>query len=371
MSAGDQIQKLEALLERVRRNRTAAPVRSAATLATPSLALEPLSATTAPATVPFPSRAPAAAPPAATPPTAPVAPPAPAPPPAAELSPPPEPSKPATVPEPPAAASWHPEPGSAVQPRPSTMPPVELSDDDLLEVSTLPPAAEQAASVDVVTADDAVGEVDVVAEADVEEEAPVSSSRFRVPGTLDEAIASATHNEPDLAVPVQTPPPESGPQEALPAQGLEASRVPDVDQLEADLMPPPSMGPTAEQLGETIELEEPRGPELEIDVVAAQAESEPAPPEELEVALPRQSLASGLYDVQEVQITAPPPEAVVTVEAPGAPAAATIPSASGSSGQPELTVRPALGATDVASMELVAQASPKTFLELLDGSLSV
>ena len=89
--------------------------------------------------------------------------------------------------------------------------------------------------------------------------------------TLDEALAGAAELEGEALegereVPIKTPPPESGPQEALPPTGLEAGRTPNVAELEADLMPPPSMGPTAEQLGETIELEAPRGPELEIDV---------------------------------------------------------------------------------------------------------
>jgi hypothetical protein len=100
---------------------------------------------------------------------------------------------------------------------------------------------------------------------------------------------------------------------------LAAPEAPDVDALlEADLLPPvrerqpfesveppfelssPASipgGPTAEQLGQTIELEEARGPELELDATAASsalpAQAEPELEEELEVTLPgRQALSS-------------------------------------------------------------------------------
>jgi len=245
---------------------------------------------------------------------------------------------------------------------------MEISDDDLLDVTTLPPVGappSSAAARSQSVQDDE--DIDVEVE---EEKAPVSSSRFKVPGTLDEALANAAQLEGDREIPIKTPPPESGPQEALPATGLDAPGVPDMDQLEADLMPPPSMGPTAEQLGETIELEPPRGPALEIDVVSAKAEpaTEP-PPEELEVTLPRASLPSGLYDVE---ISVPPPEAVVTLDAPPGQAhvAVTVPAAARDEG-PERTARPALGATDVAAVTLATPAQPKTFVELLDAALGV
>jgi hypothetical protein len=145
--------------------------------------------------------------------------------------------------------------------------------------------------------------------------------------------------------------------------------LPDVDQLEADLDGPPSLGPTAEQLGETIELEAPRGPELEIDVtVVSEAAVTVEAAEELEVTLPRASMPSGLYDVN---VTAPPPEPVVTLEAPPqAPAAVTQPAPA--SDQPDRThARPAVGATDVAQVSLVPQSAPRSFVELLDASLGL
>ncbi len=373
MSIGDQIQKLEALLERVRRNKSPAPIRAAVASAAPAAA--PLSLDALPV-------APVAVAPvepfAASPSTIGVSPPLP---PVAPVTPPAPPvtPSPATVesalptrpmsepPAPPVATpSWQPEPGSAVQPRP-TEPPTELSDDDLLEVTTLPPEAEISGTVDVGAA---TGARSSPPEAQ-EDEAPTSSRRFRVPSTLDEALASAaeTEIEGEREIPAQTPPPESGPQEALPATGLEAGRLPDVDQLEADLDGPPSLGPTAEQLGETIELEAPRGPELEIDVaVVNETEVTVEAAEELEVTLPRASLPSGLYDVN---VTAPPPEPVITLEAPPqAPPAVTQPAPA--SDQPDRThARPAVGATDVAQVSLVPQSVPRSFVELLDASLGL
>lgn len=364
MTPTERVQKLEALLARVQRNRSAAPTHAAAPVA---------SAPVAPVAVSAPP-APTHDPPAPTP-------------------------EPPVAEAPSVATSWAPEPGSGMQQRPATvapsLPPEEVSDDDLLEVTTIPPAPAVAAEAPApelaaeepppelevaateITLEPAILEPDAREVSEVtsvgDDQAPVSSSRFKVPATLDEAIAGAS--EAEREIPVKTPPPESGPQEALPATGLEAARTPDVDQLEADLDSPPSMGPTAEQLGETIELEEPRGPELEIDVTVEEepAAASVAVPEELEAALPRPSLQSGLYDV-----TAPPPaaypEPVLADEPPSvqAPAAhqtvpVEVPAATG----PERTVRPAFGATDVADVRLGAAASPKTFVELLDASLGV
>jgi hypothetical protein len=374
VSVSDQIQKLEALLERVRRNKSAAPVRAVVASAEP-IALDALPA------VPPVVAPPIAIPPqpaylspfqpAATPPAPPVTP-TPA---SVESA---QPTAPYSEPPPPVATpSWQPEPGSAVQPRP-TEPPTELSDDDLLEVTTMPPEAEISGTVDVSAATgfrsappEAQEVQDETAE-EVPDEAPASSSRFRVSSSLDEALASAAESESDeeREIPVLTPPPESGPQEALPATGFESARLPDVDQLEADLDGPPSLGPTAEQLGETIELEAPRGPELEIDVTVV-SEGEPIrveTTEDLEVTLPRASLPSGLYDVN---VSAPPPDEVLTLEAPPAvPAAVTVPSQA--SDQPDRThARPAVGATDVAKVSLVPPSAPRSFVELLDASLGL
>jgi hypothetical protein len=255
-----------------------------------------------------------------------------------------------------------------VQPRPGSLAPEELSDDDLLEVSTIPPAE---AAGPPEAAPEAPPEivVSVSSEVELEEERPPSSSRrSKVAETLDEALASAAQmeQEEEREVPVKTPPPESGPQEAaapLPG-GLEAPGVPDVEGLEADMLGPPSMGPTAEQLGETIELEAPRGPELEIDVAAdgALGGRPEAPPEELEVALPRAPMPSGTYDV--------PAEAAAEIIQPAEPQAPAVEAAPENLG-PERTVRAQHGATDVARVVLAPSTAPKNFVELLDVSLGL
>src|SRR5688500_3962355 len=102
-----------------------------------------------------------------------------------------------------------------------------------------------------------------------------------------------------------TPPPESGPQEAPPA-GLFAPGVPDVDNLRAEA-PPMSQGadygPTPEQIGESVELEERGGPARELDIAPVRPETMP-PKEELEALLnPPPSV--GIYD----ESLLPPPEA--------------------------------------------------------------
>jgi hypothetical protein len=350
----ERIQKLEALLDRIRRNGSARRSRSATT-AEP-IALEALPATAA-AQAAAPPPAPAAAKPAT-----------PAAPPVTFATTPPAhvdavrasatPPGPPVAPPPVATPSWRPEPGSAVQARPTTVPPMELSEDDLIDVTTLPPGPEP---------DDAEAEPVLAVSAEEEEEQPPASSRrSRGPATLDEVMANASSADSEREIPVKTPPPESGPQEALPATGLEAPRLPDIENLEADLSGPPSMGPTAEQLGETIELEAPRGPELEIDITVSESDADvPAPAEELEVTLPRASLQSGLYDVS---IAAPPS---IDVPAPEVHVAVTVPAVASSPESPERVARPALGATDVAEVRFGTRAAEKSFLELLDSSLGL
>jgi hypothetical protein len=254
--------------------------------------------------------------------------------------------------------SFRPEPGSAVQPRPESVVPEELSDDDLLEVTTIPPAAAAAAV-------EPEPELSVDVDVSMEDEPPASSSRSKVAATLDDALAASADADEEREVPVKTPPPESGPQAAAPLPaGLEAVDVPDVDALEADMMAPPSMGPTAEQLGETIELEAPRGPTLEIDVsISAPPEPEPErPPEELEVNLPRGQMPSGLYDL--------PPVAAPVEATPAAPAVEE--RTSSMPPEPRPTARPELGAAEIARVVLANRPSVShTFVDVLDRSLSL
>lgn len=278
----------------------------------------------------------------------------------------------------------------------------ELSEDDLVEVTEGTPEPAAAASSDV----------DIDFE-DEEEQAPASSQR--VASTMDEAIAAAAAQEAEAErdVPIHTPPPESGPQEA-PAAVLSAPAAPDVDALlgeELDIpqraelaTPVPSVGPTAEQLGQTIDLEEARGPSLEL-AVAQQSSVPPAPQSELEMALPSREVVGGYDDSLmpppeareeleahrrrlEDEAIAPPPESlaqypsvqpspapeIVPVDAPpvsyeapviaaAAPAAVDV--------SPEIVARPApFGAPDTI-VSVRESFRPGTFVELLDASLSL
>jgi hypothetical protein len=240
---------------------------------------------------------------------------------------------------------WKPEPSSSVQAPLSSLPPEELSDDDLVEVTTIPPApAAEPASLS----------------AQESEEPPASSRRSKVAETLDQALASAAVQPDEIEVPIHTPPPESGPQEAVLPAGMEAPRAPEFADLDAEIVRPVSLGPTTEQLGETIELEASEGPELEIDVAGVAApEPEPERPlEELEVSLPRAEMQSGTYDV--------------SVSAPGAEdVAAPAVSAAPSNDEPEVSARPVLESTDVARMVRAADKAPEAFVELLDRSLGL
>jgi hypothetical protein len=254
------------------------------------------------------------------------------------------------------APPWKPEPLSTVQSRPSTMPPEELSDDDLVDVTTIPPAPEPAAALDSSgTADDV-------------EEPPASSRRSKVAAeSLDQAIANAAADSAaaDIdgrEVPIHTPPPESGPQEAVLPAGIEAPRAPVFGELDRELERPPSLGPTAEQLGETIELEEAEGPTIEIEVAGVPA-PEPLPErpvEELEVALPRAEMPSGTYDVS-ISMPAGPP--VVHSALPTVPA-------EGSRG-PEITTRPEFDDPDVVRAIRIGDKPPESFKELLDTTLGL
>ena len=160
-------------------------------------------------------------------------------------------------------------------------------------------------------------------------------------------------------MPIHTPPPESGPQEAVLPAGIEAPRAAEFDD-ESGLVRPSSHGPTPEQLGETIELDGADGPEIEIEV-AAVAEPEPAPvrpAEELEVMLPRAEMPSGTYDVD--------------VRAGGvSDRRRLLPTTPASEQGPEILVRPAIEGAEVTHVVRVSAKAPENFAELLDGALEL
>ena len=299
-------------------------------------------------------------------------------------------------------------------------PPEELLEDDIVEMS---PEAEEVVpagnSMDDLNFDD--DELGSSSDRDRQsDEPPASSSRHRVAGTMDEALARAAEqieHEDGREVPLKTPPPESGPQAAMALPvGIHAPLAPDIEELlEADILPVGGVHadlPTTEQLGQTIELEEARGPHLELDSALAAAPEHEQSHEELEVTLPRREFGGGYqHDLmpppearQELDAhrqrfgddsVPPPPESLgqypsqqpaatsngfapqivpasvttdshrenvstVTVDAPGHAEFA-----------PELLARPEIAAAPVAKFIRVEPARPNTFLELLDASLAL
>ena len=222
--------------------------------------------------------------------------------------------------------------------------------------------------------------LDVDIDFDDEEQPPSSSRRPKQVSGIDEALAGAAEelDQEEREVPLKTPPPESGPQEAVPpAQVLVQSPPPRLEleepgsALEQERAAAAAHGPTTEQLGNTIELEEARGPALELDALpVAPAPVPERAREELEAELrpPVQSPPAPAPEptpVMPVSEPSPPPAA----EAREAPPAEPVPS----SVRPEVVTRPA--DTPPSDAVLFAQAhrsfQPATFAELLDASLEL
>jgi hypothetical protein len=297
-------------------------------------------------------------------------------------------------------------------------PPEELLEDDIVEMS--PGEAEAVvpagSNLDDLNFDD---ESSGSADREPSDEPPASSSRHRVAGTMDEALARAAeqieHDE-GREVPLKTPPPESGPQAAMALPvGIHAPLAPDIEELlEADILPVGGVNadlPTTEQLGQTIELEEARGPHLELDSAhtAPAALQQELPNEELEVTLPRREFGGGYqHDLmpppearQELdahrqrfgeEAVPPPPESLAQYPsqqpaphtdgfAPLVPSSVstdsysenvstvTVDAPPNAEFAPELLVRPEIAAGPVAKFIRVEPSRPNTFLELLDASL--
>lgn len=298
--------------------------------------------------------------------------------------------------------------------------PEELLEDDIVEMTSEASELPAQNPLDDLNFDDE--ELDGDSASSVEEP-PASSSRSKVAGTMDEALARAAEQvtlDEGREVPLKTPPPESGPQAAMgmPA-GIHAPLAPDIEELlEADIQPQGGVRaavPTTEQLGQTIDLDEARGPSLELDhppAFNAPPLHEAIPNEELEVTLPgreygggytedlmpppeaRQELDAHRQRVGEDSVP-PPPESLAQLpsQSPAAanaefapvivPASVTTDSTSEGVSMvtvdapphaefaPELLARPALGPTPVAKFIRVQAPRPNTFLELLDASLSL
>ena len=302
----------------------------------------------------------------------------------------------------------------------SEAPPEELLEDDIVDMtgteSAAPPPQH---SLDELNFDD-----DEHRAAAGDDEPPSSSSRSKVAGSLDEALARAAAQvdlEEGREVPLKTPPPESGPQAAtaLPV-GMQAPLPPDIeDLLEADIQPKGgvhSAMPTAEQLGQTIDLEEARGPSLELDHPPAfvpEPLQEDLSSEELEVTLPgrefvggyqhdllpppeaQQELEAHRQRLGEAEAVPPPPESLAQLPSlqPAAPSGGfssslaatsvttdsyaeavstvTVDAPPNAEFAPELLARPEQSPSTVAKFIRVSAPRPNTFLELLDASLSL
>jgi hypothetical protein len=304
--------------------------------------------------------------------------------------------------------------------------PEELLEDDIVEMS---PTAGAPVEAVVPAQRSALDDVDLNFDDEdemqpgaSEEEPPASSSRSKIAGTMDEALARAAEQmeiQEGREVPLKTPPPESGPQAAvaLPA-GIHAPPAPDIDELlEADILPAHGVSahsvPTTEQLGQTIDLEEARGPHLELDhPVAAAPHLADSPSEELEITLPQREFGGGYQDdlmpppearqdldahmqlVGDDAIPAPPeslaqypslqpsastsgtfaapiPQTVTTESPSEAVSMVTIEAPAHAEFAPELLARPELGPSPVAKFIRADAPRPSTFLELLDASLSL
>lgn len=345
MNPSDRIGRLEGLLARIRRNvtRERAPGRP---LARPAEAAPPV-ATAKLAPEPQPEPAPSPPPPIVVPP-----------------------------PQPMVVPSWPPEPPSAVQAaKLSSLPPEELSEDDLLDVTTLPPAPTQEEITHLAAAGSTPQRLDpggVDIDFDARDEAPASSSRSKVAESLDQALSGAAEQLDDgREVPVKTPPPESGPQEAALPLNLEQPGVPELTSLEQDL-PQADSRPTAEQLGDTIELGVPSRVPIELDPQQSARSPRVDTPDELEVSLPRRELPSGTYDsslkaspASEARSEAAEPPITPPTDRPPVYPQAVAPLSA------DTTSRPTLGGVAVARGIPARPAATQSFLETLDASLAL
>lgn len=287
-----------------------------------------------------------------------------------------------------------------------------------------PPIEDDTSDVDVLLADDIVditeedvAEVDEAAAgqaAEAPSEPPLSSRR------LINELAPAGERE----APLKTPPPESGRQvAAIPAMPAPSTPVvTEVEDLEADLgqpaaaaLPPPRRPmPTLEQLGETVDLEEATGADIEVEMPAPEAapavddleldlrtgahsqydDSLPPPPgarEELAAHLQREAERSAPPPAPSRPpapepprgIAPTPPRVAIASAPPAAPAMPTVPAAAAVAAavaQAEAALvsapdavlpRPAPPPAAVEIVERDAPFVPRSFLELLDASLAL
>lgn len=205
--------------------------------------------------------------------------------------------------------------------------------DDLMELDAPgtvdAPAAQASGNVEEL---DEITDVDAELVEEVEEEPPESGSGPR-PGAspMEQALSEAGEQPP------MTPPPESGEEPA--------PRVPG----------PAREGPTMEQLGETISLEEGPAQQLEVDEPSLD-EPQRVASSQMEAELPK---GGGAYD-EKLQ---PPPDAQKELERVrlGETADLKVPT----------TERPVLSTNVVDVVQAHYSVEPETFVQLLDQSLSL
>ena len=261
---------------------------------------------------------------------------------------------------------------------------VDLTDDEA-EAAELAAAGEEpsaAAPAAEAQAEMAADEVDIDFDdvedtaAEPEVEPPASSRRAKAPSSMDEALASAAEAEDEgREVPLKTPPPESGRQVAGPPVPPQppALDIAVEDDLEAPISAAPAGGgPTPEQLGQTVDLEE--GPRAELELEQAVEGKAPAEADELEAPQPDAS-QPGAFSPE----LSPPESARAEIkrhreELGAEPAAQAEPSPAPPPAEvePQVFERPAPPAGEVAAFAHAAGAfQPKTFVELLDASLEL
>lgn len=242
---------------------------------------------------------------------------------------------------------------------------VELESGELIDVTDLSP--EEVATIEAEVAEEAESALTDLP--DDEALVPSSSRRPKLPEQT-KLTASTADLQQDREVPLHTPPPESGRQITAPVQ-IPAQGAPPRDLLQVgeEISPRPlGPGPTPEQLGETIDLDEPLGGDLEL-----QASEAPTPPpprrDELEHEPPTGS--PGAYD-SSLEAPSTAAEDLVRHRAREADVrevpAALPPVAAGPSAVVE---RPVLDARPMEITGVASPATPRSFRELLDGSLAL
>lgn len=245
-----------------------------------------------------------------------------------------------------------------------------LSEDDVLEMSSellesVPPFG------DVRSVPSASRSAEEPVEFSLSDDAPDSSERDRAPDIESFPVEEPSLIEEGREVPVKTPPPESGQQQApLTA----AFSDPEAAGFKEDRESPSfsgvarTDGPSVEQLGQTIDLSPAEGPDLELDRLSDLAPPAPAVEEELEAALP------GAYTAQYPERDSGGPVQELSeggAEAQESGDTARWPPTEPRTGQASRVVaRSPVFDREVAEFSKIGPSWPtRTFLSLLDESL--